>query len=340
MMRDYPVVGGGLYAFAPLSRANYIYDVVRPNLDISHAHNLFLQAGTSLGWSGWLALIGLWMMAMYGLWRTKRTYSAADQWMPRTLTAAAAGYLVFNSFDVLALEQRAGILVWLVLALVSLVTYEALSEKKWLGWVWLVPLALYLALLTTPLFRANLAYLQLDRFRFSGTGQTLSEDLDLRRNGDERRRALLNHYLGDEEKESEYWQSDPDASLFLLRQGQIVYFDNGDLGEAIDWYSHAISLERSNAWAYYWRGIAFKEAGKMNEAISDYHNAVALGSEFSYDGIPLAAMAWERASQIHLELGELDKAIDSLSNAISLAPDVADYRKQLEDVRALRELMK
>ncbi|HET6444095.1 MAG TPA: O-antigen ligase family protein, partial [candidate division Zixibacteria bacterium] len=120
-MGDYPVVGAGLYTFAPVSRANYVYQVLFPNIDISHAHNLFLQTGASLGWAGWLAIAGLWVSVMYALWGAQESDPASNRWLPRALSAGIAGYIVFNSFDVLALEQWAGITVWLVLALASAV---------------------------------------------------------------------------------------------------------------------------------------------------------------------------------------------------------------------------
>jgi tetratricopeptide (TPR) repeat protein len=340
MMRHYPAVGGGLYTFAPMSRANYVFSVVRPNLDISHAHNLFLQVGTSLGWAGWLAVIGLWMLAMYGLWRTAGTYPSNEQWMPRSLATALAGYLIFNSFDVLAFEQRAGILVWLVLALASLVIKESQSEYSWLRWLWLAPLALYLAMLVTPLFRINIARLQLDSFRFSKDAQSLADGLDLRLPGDTRRLALVNHFLGDDEKEFDYWRTDPDASLFLIGQGQMAYFDTKDLDQAIDWYSLSISVDRENGRAYFWRGITFEEQGLFDRATSDYKDAIAFGSEDSYGGIPLAAIAWQRLGRLQLETGELEKAIVSFSSAVSLAPEISDFRIQLEDVKALHEMMK
>lgn len=78
-MRDYPAVGAGLYAFAPISRANYVYQVVDPHFNISHAHNLFLQTGASLGWAGWLVIVGLWITVMYALWRTSESYPSPDQ---------------------------------------------------------------------------------------------------------------------------------------------------------------------------------------------------------------------------------------------------------------------
>jgi tetratricopeptide (TPR) repeat protein len=339
-MRDYPAVGGGLYTFVPVSRANYVFNVIRPNLDISHAHNLFLQVGTSLGWAGWLAVIGLWMLAMYGLWRTEGTYPSNEQWMPRSLVAALAGYLMFNSFDVLAFEQRAGILVWLVLALASLVIKETQSEYRWLRWLWLAPLALYLAMLITPLFRINIARLQLDSFRFSNDAQSLADGVDLRLRSDARRLALINHFLGDEEKEFDYWRTDPEASLFLIGQGQMAYFDKKDFDQAIDWYSHSISVDRENGRAYFWRGFAFEAQGFIDRATSDYEDAVAFDSEDSYGGIPLTAIAWERLGRIQLEMGELEKAIASFSSAVSLAPDFSDFRIQLEDIKALHEMMK
>ncbi len=100
-MRDYPAVGGGLYTFVPVSRANYVFNVIRPNLDISHAHNLFLQVGTSLGWAGWLAVIGaLFVITAF-----------AAQVMPTAAVAVLMSPIALSTADSLAYSPHALMMV-------------------------------------------------------------------------------------------------------------------------------------------------------------------------------------------------------------------------------------
>jgi hypothetical protein len=186
-MRDYPAVGAGLYLFDPVSRANYVYQVVYPDFDIHHAHNLFLQTGASLGWAGWLVISGLWISVMYALWRVSETYPSSDRWLPRALAAGTAGYIVFNSFDVLALEQRAGLLVWIILALSTGVIDESGFNLDRIRWAWAAPLVLFVMLLVSPASSRNLARLDLDRARFTGSMPPISGDLEAKLEGDDRR---------------------------------------------------------------------------------------------------------------------------------------------------------
>lgn len=50
-------------------------------------------------------------------------------------------------------------------------------------------------------------------------------------------------------------------------------------------------------------------------------------------------MAWAHQGRVHLELGEFQEAIYALEHAVSLAPDIADYRTQLLDIQNLHDLM-
>ena len=49
MLADYPALGAGLYTFYPVTKANYVFQVVGFDSDLRHAHNLWLQAGASFG---------------------------------------------------------------------------------------------------------------------------------------------------------------------------------------------------------------------------------------------------------------------------------------------------
>jgi tetratricopeptide (TPR) repeat protein len=335
LMREYPAVGAGLYAFAQVGRANYVYQVVRPTLDISHAHNIFLQSGASLGWAGLLAVAGLWTTVMYGLWGSSHPRPSEDHWMARSLTAGIAGYLIFNSFDVLALEQRAGILVWLVLALVASLISESPSEERWPRWLMLAPLAVAAVLVASPLLTPNLARLQLDRSRFNSDQARATQETESRLGGDVRRLGLLQYMRGNTDRALHYWSTDPDAALYLLGQGQQSYIEDRNLNQAVDWFSLSITLASDFAPAYFWRGLVYEELGLKDDAMSDYRAVLNYGSGELVSGMPLAALTWGNMGRLYMEQGEFEDAVQAFKRALSLAPADSNLERQLEDAEEL-----
>ena len=339
-MGDYPVVGAGLYTFAPVSRANYVYQVLFPNIDISHAHNLFLQTGASLGWAGWLAIAGLWVSVMYALWGAQESDPASNRWLPRALSAGIAGYIVFNSFDVLALEQWAGITVWLVLALASAVIERSGFKAGRYRWLWAAPMILLAAMLIFPFFPSNLARLQVDRARWSQSSLPSSFEIEGRLEDDFRRLGLVHYLRGERDQALRFWRSDPESNLFLFNQGQQAYLASREIHEAIEWYSLSLAIDGEMGESFFWRGDAYRDLGENEQAMADYLKAIAHGTGVYYYGVPLEAVAWARIGQLYLEQDELLESILALEQAVSLAPNYDDFRQQLQDIKNLYDLRK
>lgn len=337
-MSDYPVIGAGLYAFAPVSRANYVYQDVYPHIDISHAHNLFLQTGASLGLVGWIVIVGLWITVLYALWQTSDTSLKADRWLPRALAAGAAGYIVFNSFDVLALEQRIGLFVWLFLALVSAVADASGFTGGRYRWLLLAPLALFAILLTTPGFPVNLARLQLDRSRIGRSTLPPSDGFDVQLGEDFRRLGIVQFMRGNKQEALRIWRHDPEAGLFLFNQAQQKHFVSQSLQEAIEWYTLSLAIDNESGASYFWRGEAFMELGENDRALVDFRSAAIHGLGEIYYGVPIDAMAWARQGHLHLDNDDLPMAIEAMKRAVLLAPDFGDYRQQLVDMQNLNDL--
>lgn len=338
LMREYPIVGVGLYEFERASRSNEVYQAVRPSVSFSHAHNLLLQTGTGLGWPGWLAAALLWIVALYHLARATIAAPQTARWAGVALGAALCAYLTFNTFDVLALEQRGGLLVWLYLALVAAFVHAHAPMETQKGWRWLHLTPLLLLLLLLPWLPRNLAHLQLDRARLAGTPEALPA-LSAVANDDYRRRGLLYALQGREVAALAEWQRDPEGALYLAGQGLRTYFQESDSEAALVWYARALTLDPTAADVYYWQGQAYEELGRASAALDSYRRAVARGQGQMLSGHNLPALAWERQGRILVQQGEWQAAAAAFRAAVALAPDVADYQQQLAEVQqALIEL--
>jgi O-antigen ligase len=340
VMGDYPVTGAGLYRFVEAARANEVFHFVRPTMDISHAHNLFLQAGASLGWAGWLAIAGLWLSVLYALLRpVSDEVELEERWLERAILASVLAYLVFNTFDVIALEQRAGVVVWLLLALVGSLPAPAMPTPLYRR----LPagvLLVWLLLVLSPALPANLARLELDRMR-AGAGQKGDRSASVMEDhlGEDARRLGLWRYLqGDRGLALVNWSNDHEAVLFLEGQGQQAALVQGDPDAAVDWYSLALALDGRSATTYYWRGLAYEALAAEAQAFADYQQAVTYGAGRDLWGVDLRAVAWERQGSLLARWKDWAGAVEAFSAAAALEPEIAGYQIQLADVqRALEE---
>ena len=93
----------------------------------------------------------------------------------------------------------------------------------------------------------------------------------------------------------------------------IVLKDQGKLEEAIKSFNNAISINPRNAQAYYNKGIALKEQGKLEEAIEAYNKAVSIKADYfeAYNNKGIALK----------DQGKLKNAIAAYNKALSIKPN-------------------
>lgn len=322
MLRDYPLFGAGLYAFEPVSRANYPYGLLGPGFNLTHAHNLWLQTGATLGWPALAAMVGLWVTPAYYLWQQGR-----QQTWARLYGASLTGYLVFNAFDLVGLMQKPGLFVWLTLAgSAALILPATMNGRLFRWWRWL---PLFVFLLALPLLPRNLAHNALDQARLAGA--PLSPTFTPAQLGtDARRQGLLAYLRGDTAAAQRFWQTDPEAALFLQNQGQLAAFA-GNFDQAVVWYDLAIAADPTAVLAYYWRGVAYEFLQNQEQAALNYELAVRhLPQEHLLPS--WQTQVYYKWAQVSAAAQNYQVALSAIRAAMQLEPDNAYYYLLLGDI--------
>jgi hypothetical protein len=350
MLGDYPVIGGGLYTFDPVSRANYVYETILPRFNLTHAHNLFLQTGTSLGISGILALFGIWGTVVAKLWQTGRADEGRIRGLSAVFASSIAGYLFFNLVDTITFGQKPGLIIWVILAggmgLSRLVgeqtavnqtaVYQAASTPVYYRaaktLVAFGPLLAFGILLFSPALPSNLVNLQLDRAYLDSSSDPELVAVDFAHDG---RRAGLVHYLaGDIDQALGVWRMDPHGAAYLEGQGTIALMA-GRPALAISWYNLALELAPDSAETYLWRGTANEARGTMAMAEADFRKAAeySAGNELTNSS---KAYIHYRLGILLTEKEDWQAAAEAFTQATIFVPDEPWYYQDLGD--ALTEL--
>ena len=89
-------------------------------------------------------------------------------------------------------------------------------------------------------------------------------------------------------------------------------YEAKDFGRAIAAYEQVIALQPDHAEAYYKRGNALKELGKLTEAVASYDAAIGHKPDFQY--------AWCNRGAVQLSLGQPEVALSSFDRASQLNP--------------------
>ena len=100
-----------------------------------------------------------------------------------------------------------------------------------------------------------------------------------------------------------------------------TYFDAGQLEEAITEYSQAIELDPEYALAYHHRGIAYAKKEQWDLAIADGTKAIELDPNIELD--PEYALAYNSRGIAYAKKGQWDSAITDYTKVIELDPNFA-----------------
>jgi putative inorganic carbon (HCO3(-)) transporter len=116
---DFPVTGVGLNAFRQVVRTMYPLSIVPADLDVAHAHNVFLQTALDIGLPGLVAYLSLLMVATTLAWRVHRGTGRAEGILALGLWGNLLAVHLFGLADAIALGAKVGLLFWLTLGLIA-----------------------------------------------------------------------------------------------------------------------------------------------------------------------------------------------------------------------------
>jgi putative inorganic carbon (HCO3(-)) transporter len=118
---DFPLTGCGLGTFREVARGFYPLDPYRVpwDIDIAHAHNIFLQTALDLGIPGLVAYLALLGIALAACWQVA---VKGDRW-ERAIALGLAGSLIalhaYGMTDALALGSKPAVAFWFALGLIA-----------------------------------------------------------------------------------------------------------------------------------------------------------------------------------------------------------------------------
>jgi putative inorganic carbon (hco3(-)) transporter len=117
---DFAYTGMGLGTFRQNVRSFYpLFDHNRPDSEIAHAHNQWLQTAVDLGIPGLVAYLALWLLALMligQIWRHASMIWARG--LSLGFLGSLAGYFTFGLTDTVALGAKPGFLFWFLLGLI------------------------------------------------------------------------------------------------------------------------------------------------------------------------------------------------------------------------------
>lgn len=119
-VEDFPIAGMGIGAFRRLAPIIYPFFQIPSDLDIGHAHNLFLQVALDLGLVGLVAYVAIWMGSGAMLWRSLRTATDSRQIvLALGFAGALVGFFVYGLSDAVTIGAKPAFIFWLLLGLIA-----------------------------------------------------------------------------------------------------------------------------------------------------------------------------------------------------------------------------
>lgn len=131
---DYPFTGVGMAAWPQVSAANYIYQVSGAQFvlnEMTHAHNIALEAGVNFGAPGLIAFLALLLGYFASVGRSLRQLSAEHRWLLLGLAGGILAHLLHGLVDAIAFGAKPGVLLWAILGLSMAVVRWGAGGGRW-----------------------------------------------------------------------------------------------------------------------------------------------------------------------------------------------------------------
>ncbi len=118
-LQDFPFTGVGLGTFRRVVNLLYPLFLIPPDIDIGHAHNIFLQVGVDLGLGGLIAYVALIIIAGAVGWQIARGTGGFLRFVALGLVTSLVGLHVYGLADALSLGSKPSLAFWMVLGLIA-----------------------------------------------------------------------------------------------------------------------------------------------------------------------------------------------------------------------------
>jgi len=118
-IQDFPFTGTGLGTFRRVVHLLYPLFTISPDMDIAHAHNLFLQVALDVGLPGLVAYLAVLWLALIGAWQAAKRGPAAVRGLALGLLAGLLALHIYGLADTIALGAKPGVAFWLALGLIA-----------------------------------------------------------------------------------------------------------------------------------------------------------------------------------------------------------------------------
>jgi putative inorganic carbon (HCO3(-)) transporter len=119
VLRDFPITGVGLGSFRQTGPMLYPLLLVPADVDIAHAHNIFLQTALDVGIPGLVAYLALLYIAIGLCWRAWSEGDATSGALALGLGGNLVALHLFGMTDAVALGTKVGLFFWLDLGLIG-----------------------------------------------------------------------------------------------------------------------------------------------------------------------------------------------------------------------------
>ncbi len=118
-IQDFPFTGTGLGTFRKVVHLLYPLFTISPDVDIAHAHNMFLQVALDVGLPGLIAYLALLWVAGAIAWQVMRRGSPLLKALAIGLLAGLIGLHLYGLTDALALGSKPSVAFWMILGLLA-----------------------------------------------------------------------------------------------------------------------------------------------------------------------------------------------------------------------------
>lgn len=128
MIQDFPFTGVGMGLYGRVAALLYPFFTISPDVEVPHAHNLFLQVAVDLGLPGLVAWLALLLLVCAVAWQIYRWDRTADRSAPPSLSLPNSPTLRFSSSPTLNL---AGLGAGLLASQVALIVHGLTDAVTW-----------------------------------------------------------------------------------------------------------------------------------------------------------------------------------------------------------------